>query len=271
MTAPITAASFAALAGMLKTRSGLIIGPDKVYLLETRLTSFMRREKLVDLNAVAERLARPGAEPLLREVVEAMTTNESFFFRDDKPFDDSVVGHYVYRVAWTADGGELTFLRMNRRQNVMEVAAANPTTGACRVVLREEWPSGWLMSEPRMVFLADGKRFIWESQRNGWDNFYLYDLSGRLIAPITSSTTFEAAALVKIDERAKILFYTARDGALRWLAKRRGIVVPSLLADVRVDKADDAVLQAAASSTSSTSLSNGHAAAEPALTAKGGH
>src|SRR5437762_11589630 len=63
-----------------------------------------------------------------------------------------------------------------------------------------------------MVFLADGRRFIWESQRNGWDNFYLYDLSGRLVAPLTSSTAFEAAALVKIDERAGALFYTARDG-----------------------------------------------------------
>src|SRR5437773_2542245 len=94
----------------------------------------------------------------------------------------------------------------------MEVAAANPVTGACRVVLREEWPTGWLMSEPRMLFLADGKRFIWESQRNGSNNFYLYDLSGRLIAPLTTSTTFEAATLVKLDERSGVVFYAARDG-----------------------------------------------------------
>jgi chemotaxis protein methyltransferase CheR len=86
MSIPLSAASFAALAGLLKTRSGLIIGQDKVYLLETRLTLMMRREKLVDLNALAERLGQPAAEPLIREVVEAMTTNESFFFRDDKPF-----------------------------------------------------------------------------------------------------------------------------------------------------------------------------------------
>jgi len=86
MSIPLSAASFATLAGLLKARSGLIIGLDKVYLLETRLTLMMRREKLVDLNALAERLGRPGAEPLMREVVEAMTTNESFFFRDDKPF-----------------------------------------------------------------------------------------------------------------------------------------------------------------------------------------
>jgi dipeptidyl-peptidase 4 len=132
--------------------------------------------------------------------------------RDGKPFDDAVVGHYVYRVAWTDDGGALTFLRMNRRQNVMELAAANPATGAVRVVLHEEWPGGWVMAEPRLVFLHDGRRFIWESQRNGWDNFYLYDLDGRLIAPLTASTAYEAAALVKIDERRNALFYTARDG-----------------------------------------------------------
>ena len=41
------------------------------------------------------------------------------------------------------------------------------------------------------VLLKDGKRFIWESERNGWSNFYLYDLSGKLIAPLTTHTTFE--------------------------------------------------------------------------------
>jgi chemotaxis protein methyltransferase CheR len=86
MTAQPTTAAFNSLAGLLKARSGLIIGPDKIYLLETRLTTMMRRESLVDLNALADRLGRPGAEPLVREMVEAMTTNESFFFRDDKPF-----------------------------------------------------------------------------------------------------------------------------------------------------------------------------------------
>jgi chemotaxis protein methyltransferase CheR len=82
----VTAGSFAILANLLKSRSGLIIGLDKTYLLETRLAALMRREKLADLNVLAERLGKPGGEPMSREVVEAMTTNESFFFRDDKPF-----------------------------------------------------------------------------------------------------------------------------------------------------------------------------------------
>jgi dipeptidyl-peptidase-4 len=132
--------------------------------------------------------------------------------RSGRPFEDAAVGHYVYRVMWSPDGRELMFLRTNRHQNVMEVAAANPVTGQCRVILREEWPTGWLNDQPRLVFLSDGKRFIWESQRNGWDNFYLYDLSGKLVRPLTTNTTFEVGTLVKVDDAAGVVFYTARDG-----------------------------------------------------------
>ncbi|MEI7712481.1 MAG: CheR family methyltransferase [Rhodospirillales bacterium] len=86
MSAVLTAASFAALADLLKTKSGLIIGPDKTYLLETRLGPILKRVGLPDLNALADRIKRAPMDALARDVVEAMTTNESFFFRDEKPF-----------------------------------------------------------------------------------------------------------------------------------------------------------------------------------------
>ena len=86
MTAALSPASFETLATLLKTRSGLIIGMDKLYLLETRLAGIVKREKLADMNGLADRLRRSGNDALSRDVVEAMTTNESFFFRDDKPF-----------------------------------------------------------------------------------------------------------------------------------------------------------------------------------------
>ena len=86
MNQALSSAAFQTFATLLKNRSGLVIGPDKLYLLETRLASILKREQLRDLTALAERLHSAGAEPLIRQVVEAMTTNESFFFRDDKPF-----------------------------------------------------------------------------------------------------------------------------------------------------------------------------------------
>ena len=86
MTQPLAPAAFDTLAQLLKAKSGLSIGPDKLYLLETRLAPILKQQGLRDLAALAERLRAPRAEVLAQAVVEAMTTNESFFFRDDKPF-----------------------------------------------------------------------------------------------------------------------------------------------------------------------------------------
>ena len=132
--------------------------------------------------------------------------------RDGQPFDNSVVGHYVYNISWSQDGREILLNRTNRKQNILEFAACSPDTGKCRAIVREQWPTGWLENRPTVRFLKDGKRFIWESHRNGWTNFYLYDLSGKLITPLTTHTTFEADSIVLVDEPRNLLFYTARDG-----------------------------------------------------------
>lgn len=79
-------ATFRQIADLLREHSGLAIGPEKIYLLETRLAPILRREGLQDLNALAGRLGSPASAHISRDVVEAMTTNESFFFRDEKPF-----------------------------------------------------------------------------------------------------------------------------------------------------------------------------------------
>ncbi len=170
-----------------------------------------RLQSVIDTEAYPKAgVANPIVDLLIYDVASKKTTRIDV--RDGKPFTNDAVGHYAYNVRWTPDGRELLFNRTNRRQNVLELVAANPDTGALRVVIREEWPTGWIENSPAMVFLKDGRRFIWESERNGWSNFYLYDLTGKLITPLTASTSFEAAALVKVDESAGVMFYTARDG-----------------------------------------------------------
>jgi chemotaxis protein methyltransferase CheR len=74
------------LASLVCQRTGIVIGPDRDYLLETRLQPLVQREGLADLAALVERLRHPAAEALVAAVVEAMTTNETLFFRDTKPF-----------------------------------------------------------------------------------------------------------------------------------------------------------------------------------------
>ena len=73
---------------LLKDRSGLVLSSDKQYLLESRLLPIVRKLDLGSLGGLVARLRAPGAEPLIVQVVEAMTTNESFFYRDKVPFDN---------------------------------------------------------------------------------------------------------------------------------------------------------------------------------------
>jgi len=82
----VTPLDYEFLRKLLKERSGLDLSSDKQYLVESRLNPLARR---VGLSSIAELVAKikSGTEALTSEVVEAMTTNETFFFRDRIPFD----------------------------------------------------------------------------------------------------------------------------------------------------------------------------------------
>lgn len=71
---------------LLKERSGLDLSADKQYLVESRLVPLARRSNLPGISELVSKM-KSGAEALIAEVVEAMTTNETFFFRDKVPFD----------------------------------------------------------------------------------------------------------------------------------------------------------------------------------------
>jgi chemotaxis protein methyltransferase CheR len=78
---------FTLLSNLVRERSGLVLTPDKGYLLESRLLPVARRWELKSVAELAALLRSKPDPKLIRDIVEAMTTNESFFFRDIKPFD----------------------------------------------------------------------------------------------------------------------------------------------------------------------------------------
>lgn len=134
-----------------------------------------------------------------------------FDIRDGKPFKDGELGTYIYGITWTPDGKELLYHSTNRKQDIMEYRAADPVTGKSRTVVREEWLDSYTNNSPEISWLADGKRFIWASERTGFNNYYLYDISGKLINAVTKHP-FEAVRIVKVDESEKVLYYMARSG-----------------------------------------------------------
>jgi len=131
--------------------------------------------------------------------------------RDGKPYNDGAIGTYIYNIGWSPDGSELLYHSTNRKQDIMEYKAANPNTGKSRTVVREEWLASFTRNSPEMRFLEDGKRFIWASERSGFNNYYLYNIDGTLINPITSHD-YEASRIVNIDEDNGYLYYYARSG-----------------------------------------------------------
>ena len=80
--------AFDALRTFLSRTSGLALDAEKAYLAESRLQPVMQRLGLPDLESLVLRLLSGAHYDLVREVVDAMTTNETFFFRDRLPFDN---------------------------------------------------------------------------------------------------------------------------------------------------------------------------------------
>lgn len=83
----MTPQDFDYLRKLLRERSGLVLSAEKQYLAESRLVPVARRHAIATLGDLIGKLKANDATPLAAEVVEAMTTNETFFFRDKLPFD----------------------------------------------------------------------------------------------------------------------------------------------------------------------------------------
>ncbi|HEY2212900.1 MAG TPA: protein-glutamate O-methyltransferase CheR [Bradyrhizobium sp.] len=82
----MTSLDYEFLRKLLKERSGLDLSSDKQYLVESRLIPLARRGGLAGIAELVAKI-KSGSDALTVEVVEAMTTNETFFFRDKIPFD----------------------------------------------------------------------------------------------------------------------------------------------------------------------------------------
>jgi chemotaxis protein methyltransferase CheR len=123
---------FSWVSQLVRQKSAIVLEPEKTYLLEARLVPLARSEGFASLDAMIAKMRSGSQNGLQRKVVEAMTTNETSFFRDIHPFD--ALRQVVFP--------ELSVLRSTSRQLNIWCAAASsgqePYTIA--MVLREHFP-----------------------------------------------------------------------------------------------------------------------------------
>ncbi|MCU7494907.1 MAG: S9 family peptidase [Ignavibacteria bacterium] len=123
---------------------------------------------------------------------------------------------YIPRIRFTADPNVLSVQRLNRLQNHLELLFCNVNTGASRLVLEEKSPDSWIDVQDALTFLKDKKRFIWASDRDGFNHLYLYDYSGHQINQITKGS-FVVEDVLAVDEDNQSVYYTSNERGRRFM------------------------------------------------------
>ena len=85
---PLSTSSLAWVRTLVRERAAIVLEADKDYLIQGRLTELAAEAGSSEAELMVSKLrASAGNEPLRRRIVDAMTTNETFFFRDRAVFD----------------------------------------------------------------------------------------------------------------------------------------------------------------------------------------
>jgi len=112
---------------------------------------------------------------------------------------------YIPRVYWTLNN-KIFIERLNRLQNKIEFLLADPSTGKSSVIYTETNKA--YIEVPEISFLADGKSFVFKSEKNGWDHLYMYDLSGKEIKQLTSGN-WDVDQFYGLNEKTGLFYYSS--------------------------------------------------------------
>lgn len=119
-------------------------------------------------------------------------------------------GEFLTNVTFSPDEKYLYITHLNREQNHSKLIRYDVTTGQKLAVLIEESDERYVEPQHRMIFLNDG-RFIWQSDRDGWNHFYLYSFDGKLIKQITSGNWPVLEELGLDEKQENLYFMTNKD------------------------------------------------------------
>lgn len=119
---------------------------------------------------------------------------------------------YIARMDFASSPDSIWFMRLNRHQNRMDLLMAEVRTGRSRLVMTDR-DSAWLeVHDP--IWIEDGRRFLYLSERDGYAQLYLYDRDGTLVRKVTTGA-WDVLDVYGVDERAKVVYFTgAADGPL---------------------------------------------------------
>ena len=118
---------------------------------------------------------------------------------------------YLARVDWI-DGRHLSFQRQSRDQRRLDLIEADLTTGDQRTLISETSLS-WVSLHDNLRFLRDG-RFLWSSERSGFQHLYLFDRNGAVLKPLTTGDWLVENVLAVDEDKGLVYFSATKDSPL---------------------------------------------------------
>jgi dipeptidyl-peptidase-4 len=109
------------------------------------------------------------------------------------------------RMEWAESPNEVVIQRTNRIQNRIDVLLADASTGRSRVLFTET-DAAWVDVTDDFTWLADGQRFLWTSERDGWNHLYVYNRNGSVARQLTRGP-WEVTRVMGVDERGGWVYF----------------------------------------------------------------
>jgi len=115
---------------------------------------------------------------------------------------------YIPRIKWLPNN-KLCVYKMNRHQNELELLSADAKNGKTKTMLRET-NEYYIDITDDLTFIDDGKKFIWSSEKNGYNQLYLYNSKGEELKNLTPGS-YDVTSFYGYDEERKRVFYQAAE------------------------------------------------------------
>ena len=129
---------------------------------------------------------------------------------------DAVLQSYVPRMEWAANSTELIVQHLNRKQNQSDIMLCNVSNGTANTIYSEK-DSAWIDIQPLWDedyqyggwdWLADGKEFMWASEKDGWRHLYRISRDGKKEMLITKGA-YDVMDICALDEKSGYVYFFA--------------------------------------------------------------
>jgi dipeptidyl-peptidase 4 len=135
-------------------------------------------------------------------VVSASGGDTIWFRSNDDPRN-----HYIPRMEWSSDSQRLLFQQLNRLQNTNHVISGDPKTGETQIIFTDR-DEAWVEVMPEWWWIDNGARFLWLSERDGWQHLYAVTIEDQTIRLLTAGE-FDVMSVAGVDENLGYVYFIA--------------------------------------------------------------